>query len=166
MHPTRFRLAALLLILGLEARPTAADGPTPAGESAGRMTVPEGFKVTLFAAEPDVRQPIAFAIDARGRLWVAENYSYPNWRTKPEGKDRILIFEDSDGDGRFDSRKVFWEGGTDVTSVAVGFGGGRGCSPPDPPFFPGRGADDPPGGPPRGKPPGLGTPAQHHLLKR
>ena len=41
------------------------------------MTVPEGFKVTLFAGEPDIHQPIAFAIDDKGRLWVAEAYSYP-----------------------------------------------------------------------------------------
>ena len=42
------------------------------------MTVPPGFKVTLFAGEPDVVQPIAMAIDDRGRLWVAEAYSYPD----------------------------------------------------------------------------------------
>ena len=41
------------------------------------MTVPEGFTVTLFAGEPDVHQPIAFCIDDRGRLWVAEAYGYP-----------------------------------------------------------------------------------------
>ena len=42
------------------------------------MTVPEGFKVTLFAGEPDVHQPIALCLDDRGRLWVAEAYSYPD----------------------------------------------------------------------------------------
>ena len=46
-------------------------------EAAKAMTVPQGFKVTLSAAEPDVVQPIAFAIDDRGRLWVAEAYTYP-----------------------------------------------------------------------------------------
>ena len=46
------------------------------GEAAARaMTVPEGFTVTLFAGEPDVHQPIAFALDDRGRLWVAEAYT-------------------------------------------------------------------------------------------
>ena len=48
------------------------------------MTVPPGFKVTLFAGEPDVVQPIAMAIDDRGRLWVAEAYSYP--RRVPENQ--------------------------------------------------------------------------------
>ena len=38
------------------------------------MTVPPGFQVILFAGEPDVVQPIAMAIDDRGRLWVAEAY--------------------------------------------------------------------------------------------
>ena len=50
------------------------------------MTVPEGFKVTLFAGEPDVVQPIAFAIDDRGRLWVAEAYSYPVRRPRRRGQ--------------------------------------------------------------------------------
>ena len=49
------------------------------------MTVPEGFRVTLFAGEPDVVQPIAFAIDDRGRLWVAEAYSYPRPRRRRPG---------------------------------------------------------------------------------
>ncbi len=71
------------------------------------MTVPPGFKVTLFAGEPDVVQPIAMAIDDRGRLWVAEAYSYPRRVPDDQARDRILIFEDTDGDGRFDTRKVF-----------------------------------------------------------
>src|SRR5216117_813101 len=76
--------------------------------AAKEMTLPPGFKATLFAGEPDIVQPIAFCIDDRGRLWVAENHSYPKWQTdgKP-GKDRILIFEDKDGDGHFDTCKVF-----------------------------------------------------------
>ena len=54
-------------------------------------------------------QPIALAIDDRGRLWVAEAYSYPRRVPEAEARDRILIFEDTDGDGRFDTRKVFAE---------------------------------------------------------
>src|SRR4051794_39154004 len=50
--------------------------PLPAAEAARAFRVPEGFRVTVFAAEPDVRNPIAMAWDARGRLWVAENYTY------------------------------------------------------------------------------------------
>ena len=53
--------------------------------AARAMTVPEGFRVTLFAGEPDVNQPIAQAIDDRGRLWVAEAYSYPDARAAGSG---------------------------------------------------------------------------------
>src|SRR5271157_5363228 len=56
-----------------------AVAPVASAEAPGRMTVPKGFAVTLFAAEPDVVQPIAFTIDPKGRLWVIENYSYPIW---------------------------------------------------------------------------------------
>ena len=49
----------------------------PPEQAAKEMTLPPGFKATLFAGEPDVMQPIAFAIDDRGRLWVAEAYTYP-----------------------------------------------------------------------------------------
>lgn len=92
-------------------------------EAARAMTVPEGFQVTLCAAEPDVQQPIAMAIDDRGRLWVAEAYSYPIRAKEGEGRDRILIFEDADGDGRFDSRKVFIDKLNLVSGLELGFGG-------------------------------------------
>ena len=50
--------------------------PMPASEAAAGMRLPPDFKATVFAAEPDVRNPIAMSWDARGRLWVAENYTY------------------------------------------------------------------------------------------
>ncbi|MGH9372498.1 MAG: DUF7133 domain-containing protein, partial [Vicinamibacterales bacterium] len=93
-------------------------------EAAARaMTLPEGFSVTLAAAEPDVVRPIAFALDDRGRLWVAEARTYPVRAPEGEGKDRILIFEDTDGDGSLDSRKVFTEGLNLVSGLEIGFGG-------------------------------------------
>ena len=87
------------------------------------MSLPPGFKATLFAGEPDVQQPIAFATDDRGRLWVAEAYTYPIRAAEGQGKDRILVFEDSDGDGKFDRRTVFMEGLDLVSGLEVGFGG-------------------------------------------
>ncbi len=95
----------------------------PPEKAAAVMTVPEGFTVRLFAGEPDICQPIAFCLDDRGRLWVAEAYSYPVRRSDKEAKDRILIFEDSDGDGKFDKRTVFMEGLNLVSGLEVGFGG-------------------------------------------
>src|SRR5207247_9711754 len=68
-------------------------------DAAKEMTLPAGFSAKLFAGEPDVKQPIAFAIDDRGRLWVAEAYTYPRRAPEGQGKDRLLVFEDTDGDG-------------------------------------------------------------------
>ncbi|MDH3585169.1 MAG: hypothetical protein OER86_13240 [Phycisphaerae bacterium] len=113
-------------------------------QTAAAMAVPDGFSVQAFAGEPDVVQPIAFCIDPRGRLWVVENYSYPNW--KAEGRDRILILEDTDGDGRFDKRKVFWDKGNFVSGIQVGFGGVWVGTPPHLLFIPDRDGDDKPDG--------------------
>src|SRR5579871_5144446 len=83
--------------------------PLSPDEAASGFRVPDGFHVDVFAAEPDVQNPIAMAWDAKGRLWVAENYTYAD-RTKKFDlslRDRVLIFEDTNGDGRFDKRTVF-----------------------------------------------------------
>jgi putative membrane-bound dehydrogenase-like protein len=95
----------------------------PPEKAAKVMTVPEGFEVKLFAGEPDVMQPIAMCLDDRGRVWVAEAYSYPKRRADKDAKDRILIFEDEKGDGHFTKRTVFMEGLNLVSGLEVGFGG-------------------------------------------
>ena len=95
----------------------------PPADAAKTMTLPPGFKATLYAGEPDVKQPIAFCIDDRGRLWVAEAYSYPKRAPEGKGQDRILVFEDTNGDGKFDRRTVFMEGLNLVSGIEVGFGG-------------------------------------------
>lgn len=104
---------------------TEKGAPMPAEEAAATMELPPGFKCLVFAAEPDVRNPIGIAWDAKGRLWVAENYTYAEsplrWDTKL--RDRVIILEDKDGDGKHDERKVFWEGGSYLTSVETGYGG-------------------------------------------
>jgi putative membrane-bound dehydrogenase-like protein len=107
--------------------PPPADNVKFAGlspeDAAKEMTLPPGFKATLFAGEPDVVQPIAFCIDDRGRLWVVEGMCYPKRQPEGEGKDRILIFEDPDGDGKFNKRSVFMEKLNLVSGIEVGFGG-------------------------------------------
>jgi putative membrane-bound dehydrogenase-like protein len=95
----------------------------PASAAAGRMQVPAGFAVDLIAAEPDLVQPIAMCIDARGRLWVAEGLTYPKRAPEGQGKDRILILEDADANGSFETRKVFVEGLNLVSGIETGFGG-------------------------------------------
>ena len=114
------------------------------------MTVPPGFHVTLFAGEPDVVQPIAMAIDDRGRLWVAEAYSYPRRVPDDQARDRILIFEDTDGDGRFNTRKVFADRLNLVSGLEVGFGGVWVGAAPHLLFIPDKDGDDRPDGPPAG----------------
>ncbi len=96
--------------------------PTPA-EAASAITVPPGFKVTLFAGEPDVAQPIAIDFDDRGRLLVAECYTYTGREFDGDHLDRVLILGDKDNDGRFDERTVFWDKGWMLSSIAWGFDG-------------------------------------------
>lgn len=145
----KFKLL-LSVILGLatcsfaaESQPVANPPALSGAEAVKAITLPPGFKATLFASEPDVKQPIAFAIDDRGRLWVAEGYTYPkrkgappkiseNASSKPTpeqlkdifgSNDRILVFEDTDGDGKHDKRTVFLENLNLVSGIEVGFGG-------------------------------------------
>ncbi len=122
-------------------------GLTPE-ESVNAATVPPGFKLKLFAGEPDVHQPIAFTIDDRGRLWVAEAYTYPVRAKEGEGRDDILIFEDTDGDGKFDRRTVFATGLNLVSGIELGFGGVYVGAAPHLMFIPDRDHDDKPDGPP------------------
>jgi putative membrane-bound dehydrogenase-like protein len=139
-----------------------SDAPLPAAEAAARMSVPPGFKVTLFATEPDVVQPVSFCLDDRGRLWVAEALNYPERFEKP--RDRILIFEDTDGDGRADKRTVFFDKLNYVTGLEVGFGGAWVMSPPYFYFIPDRDGDDKPDGEPQVLLDGFGIKESRHNL--
>ena len=123
--------------------------PMPAAEAAATMQVPEGFRVGVFAAEPDVLNPIAMTWDARGRLWIAENHTYAERPIKMDARlrDRVLIFKDNDGDGVADERKVFLDDLQQLTSVEVGLGGVWLLCPPRLLFVPDRDGDDVPDGP-------------------
>ena len=134
-------------------------------EAAAReATAPDGFSVKLFAGEPDVKQPIAFALDDRGRLWVAEGYTYPRRAPEGQGKDRILIFEDENGDHQFDKRTVFAENLNLVSGLAVGFGGVWVGAAPYLLFIPDRNGDDKPDGPPEVVLDGWGYQDTHETL--
>ena len=119
-----------------------------AQQSVDAMILPEGFSATVFASEPDVKQPIAMTLDDRGRVWIAEAYEYPKRAADGKGKDRILVFEDTDGDGHFDTRKVFAEGLNLVSGLEVGFGGVWVGAAPYLMFIPDRNGDDVPDGKP------------------
>jgi putative membrane-bound dehydrogenase-like protein len=124
------------------------DGGFPANEALARMSLPKGFHAELFAAEPDVTQPIAMAVDEAGRLWVVEAHSYPQKRPEGQGLDRIVVFTDADGDGRFDQRTQFLAGLNLTSGIAVGFGGVFVGQAPNLLFVPDRNHDLVPDGPP------------------
>jgi len=145
------------------AKPTAVQNASAQAVIAGMMLT-SGFQAELIAAEPEVRQPVAFAIDARGRIWVAEAYSYPNRQPEGQGKDRILIFEDVKGDGSFSKRTVFIEGLNLVSGLEVGYGGVWVGAAPQLLFIPDRNHDDIPDGPPEVLLDGWGFQDTHETL--
>ena len=110
---------ALLLSFSCSKAPSPSAEHSPESSLAD-LKVHEGLEVTLFASEPMFSNPTNIAIDARGRVWVCEAYNYrnqynPKNPVKKEG-DRIMILEDTDGDGKADKSKVFYQG-TDVNSA-------------------------------------------------
>ena len=154
-------LTSFVLVQGDEPAPVAAAKPiynsepstlpfTSPEDAVKGMTLPPGFSVSIFAAEPDVQQPIGISFDTRGRLWVAENYTYAEASINADRSlnDRIVILEDTDHDGKSDKRKVFWDQGKCITSVETGIGGVWVLDLPRLIFIPDRNRDDVPDGPP------------------
>ena len=99
--------------------------PLDPAESQKHIVTPEGFRIELFVAEPDLQgKPIFMTWDERGRLWVCETVDYPNELQPPgSGRDRIRICEDTDGDGRADKFTVFAESLSIPASLAFHKGG-------------------------------------------
>ncbi|HZN33090.1 MAG TPA: PVC-type heme-binding CxxCH protein, partial [Pirellulaceae bacterium] len=97
---------------------TNKPGPLPGGKhlflegeaAIDKMTVHPGMKVNLFASEeqfPELASPVQMAFDTKGRLWVAAWPTYPHWKPTTPMNDKLLIFEDTNRDGRADKVKVF-----------------------------------------------------------
>ena len=143
--------------------PVAHAGLAPA-DAAKAMTVPDGFRVELVASEPDLRQPVTFAIDGKARLWVVEAHSYPKKRPAGEGQDSILVFEDADLDGSFEKRTVFAEGLNLVSGLEIGFGGVFVGAAPELLFIADRDGDLKPDGPPETLLDGWGYQDTHETL--
>lgn len=146
----------------------SADVLTHAGlkplDAARAMTVPEEFTVSLYAGEPDVHQPVALALDDRGRVWIAEAFCYPRKRPEAEARDRIVIFEDTDCDGRHDRRTVFMDKLNLVSGLEVGHGGVWIGAAPHLMYVPIDASGDKPAGPPRILLDGWGLQDTHETL--
>ncbi|MET4083752.1 putative membrane-bound dehydrogenase-like protein [Pedobacter sp. UYP30] len=104
--------------------PKIQEGLSPE-ESMKLIQVPADFEVKLFAAEPDITNPIAMAWDERGRLWIVESVDYPNTFVETDGaaNDRIKICEDTDGDGKADKFTIFADSLNIPTSIVFSNGG-------------------------------------------
>ena len=130
MNQLRNRFLALLAALPLSAVSVCAQppakkdipAPDPALEQA-TFRVPEGFEVSLYAADPAIAKPIQMNFDEDGRLWIASSEVYPQITPGAPATDRILVVEDRDRDGRADQTHVFAEGLLIPTGVAPGDGG-------------------------------------------
>ncbi|MGB7344559.1 MAG: PVC-type heme-binding CxxCH protein [Pirellulaceae bacterium] len=152
------RISFLLLAIAFVGQTLADDFPTivnteplsdetllsPA-QAASKFQVPDGFRVNVFAAEPDVQNPIAMSWDAKGRLWVAENYTYAQRsdRFRLDMRDRVVIFDNTTGD-HFKKRTVFTDNVQMLTGIAVGRGGVWLMCPPKLIFIPDADGDDVP----------------------
>jgi putative membrane-bound dehydrogenase-like protein len=130
-----FALIGLRLVSMAAEAPTPLSGPEAAREQLNAMTVPDGLEVTLFASEPMVRNPADMDIDSRGRVWVTEGANYrlfQKWgKLRPEG-DRIVILEDTNGDGIADKETTFYQGNEINTALGICVLGNRvivSCSP-------------------------------------
>ena len=79
-----------------------------------RIEVAEGYKIELFASErdfPDLANPVQLSFDNAGRLWVATMPTYPHYRPgDPKPNDKLIILEDTDGDGKADKQTTFADG--------------------------------------------------------
>ena len=160
MH-SRLLLLTLFVSLPLLAE-ERTPAPLPAEKAAKRWCSPTA---SASPSSPPSRTSCSRSrsrIDDRGRLWVAEALNYGEW--KATGKDRIVILEDTDGDGRADKRTVFYEGFNYITGIEVGFGGVWVMSPPNLYFVPDRDGDDKPDGPPEVLFDGFGYKESRHNL--
>ena len=134
-------------------------------EAVAKMSIPEGFDVSIYTSEPHIGEPIAFTFDAKGRVWVVENYNYVNRRShKNEQLSRIQIFEDTDSDGAFDTKKLFHDKITFASGIAIGHGGVYLGAPPNLVFIPDANRDDVPDAEPEVLLDGWGMQDRHETL--
>jgi glucose/arabinose dehydrogenase/lysophospholipase L1-like esterase len=95
-------------------------------EVQAELKVADGYQVNCFASEvdfPELCNPVQFCFDGRGRLWVCTMQSYPQYKPGKKPNDKVLILEDTSGDGKADKCTVFAEGLHLPTGLELGDGG-------------------------------------------
>ncbi len=160
--------------------------PTPAKEAVRKFQTRPDVAIDLMASEPDVAQPLYISWDSRGRLWVMQylQYQFPaglkivsydqHLRAKfdkvPEppphgakGADKVTVFEDTDGDGFFDTHKDVITGLNIASSCLKGAGGIWVINPPYLLFYPDANDDDVPDGDPEVALKGFGLEDTHSV---
>src|SRR5262245_31078213 len=124
MTPRLLAVAALLASSAPAFAQRDARVPDPDPELERKaLIVADGFEVNLFAADPLLAKPIQMNFDAAGRLWVASSEVYPQIQPGQKANDKILILEDTNGDGKADKTTVFADGLLIPTGVEPGDGG-------------------------------------------
>jgi len=98
-------------------------GPLSPEESMKTINVAKGYKVSLFASEPHVFDPVALEFDEQGNAYVIEMPDYPYEVEPGKGHGRIRILKDIDGDGKIDQSIIFAENVTEATSMLPWKGG-------------------------------------------
>ena len=102
--------SALSVCAALAALASSSPGKQPPEKAVANLDIGDGLETTLFASEPMMLSPSSIDIDHLGRVWVCEVVNYRGHRNKrPEG-DRILVLEDTSGDGKADKSTVFYQG--------------------------------------------------------
>jgi putative heme-binding domain-containing protein len=90
-------------ITAAQVRPhVVPEGPLSPQEQLAKFHLPPGFEIELVASEPEIRSPLSINFDRRGRLWVTDTIEYP-FPPKGPGRDALKVFEDRDGDGRYET---------------------------------------------------------------
>ena len=180
------KVAATVVPAPAAENPLKENALSPA-ESLTRFKVADDLEIDQVLTEPLVRKPVFMNFDERGRLWVVEYLQYPFpaglkmlshdsvWRAVYDkvppppphqflGADKIMIFEDTHGDGVFDKHKTFLEGLNIVTAVTKGRGGVWVLNPPYLLFCPDKNNDDIPDGDPEVVLSGFGLEDTHSVV--
>jgi putative membrane-bound dehydrogenase-like protein len=122
----------VLVDIAAAAPPAQKVNSRKAGDAVAGLDVAKGLEATLFASEPAITSLTNLDVDSRGRVWVCEVVNYRKNRGRRKAGDRILILEDTNGDGRSDKQTVYYQGQDIDSAMGICVLGNRvivSCSP-------------------------------------